>query len=976
MELLRLATAGSVDDGKSTLIGRLLYDAKGIFEDQLESIRRTSEQRGSSETDLALLTDGLRAEREQGITIDVAYRYFATPKRKFIIADTPGHTEYTRNMVTGASTAHVSLILIDARKGVIEQTRRHSFLSSMLGVPHMVVCVNKMDLIDWDREQYERIESDFMEFAARLNVHDIAFIPISALKGDNVVQRSEAMWWYDGSPLLNHLESIYIGSDENFIDPRFPVQYVIRSQTPDNPDFRGYAGTVASGVLRPGDEVLVLPTGTTSRIKSIVTADGEVREAFPPMAVVVTLDDDIAVSRGDVLCRPNNRPTNTHEIEATVCWMDERQSLAVGRTYLLKQSTRIVRATVESLQYRLDVNGLRRDDSASTLDLNEIGRVSFHCTEPLLVDDYGTNRTTGSFIVIDPQTNATAGAGVIRVLATTHASPNVVRHRGRLTRADRFSRAGRAGRNGAVHGLVGGGQVDGGGRGRGGVRAERAPRLPARRRQPAARHQRRPRLLRPGPQGERATGRRGGTHVRRVRLAGAHRADLPVRGGPPPDPDAARRRGVAVLRDLRGHLARGMRAARPQGPVRRGPAPASCRGSPASTRTTSRRSARSWCSHPTPGASPNRCRACSSSSSTRCASGWPRRTAVNAGWTRANRTGPGRHGARHRSGGARRWDRRRRRLAWALVAVLIVVVAGIAVPLLLSSSGTPSNHSQPTALSSRTILKLPAVSALAEQGSAAWVTDDLRNVLVRFDPATGRQDRSVHLPGRPVAMVLAQGHLWVADAVDDQVVEVDPATLLIQRSVPVPAEPTGMAVLGNDVWVTSLEAHELTPVDLKTGTAGAPVDVLAGAVRVAAGYGSLWVTGTTDLLTRVTPPAGSAGPQQKTVTVGQGPIGVTTGQGAVWVANAAGGTVSEVSASGLFVTQTFHVGGDPLSVAVSGQDVYVGDGAADTVRTVSPTPGSKALRIGTVPRVLAPVASGVWVGGSNPGRVLAVTPAS
>jgi bifunctional enzyme CysN/CysC len=439
VELLRLATAGSVDDGKSTLIGRLLYDAKGIFEDQLESIRRTSEQRGSTDTDLALLTDGLRAEREQGITIDVAYRYFATPKRKFIIADTPGHTEYTRNMVTGASTAHVSLILIDARKGVIEQTRRHAFLSSMLGVPHMVVCVNKMDLIDWDRAQYERIQSDFMEFAARLNVHDITFIPISALAGDNVVQRSEAMWWYQGPPLLTHLESVYIGSDENFIDPRFPVQYVIRSQTPDNPDFRGYAGTVASGVLRPGDEVLVLPTGTTSRIESILTADGEVREAFPPMAVVVTLEDDIAVSRGDVLCRPNNRPTSSHDIEATVCWMDERSSLTVGRSYLLKHSTRTVRATVESLQYRLDVNGLRRDDSATTLDLNEIGRVSFRTTEPLLVDDYGTNRTTGSFIVIDAQTNATAGAGVIRVIATTHASPNVVRHSGRLTRHDRFA---------------------------------------------------------------------------------------------------------------------------------------------------------------------------------------------------------------------------------------------------------------------------------------------------------------------------------------------------------------------------------------------------------------------------------------------------------------------------------------------------------------------------------------------------------
>jgi bifunctional enzyme CysN/CysC len=446
-ELLRLATAGSVDDGKSTLIGRLLYDAKGIFEDQLEAIRLTSEQRGGTETDLALLTDGLRAEREQGITIDVAYRYFATPKRKFIIADTPGHTEYTRNMVTGASNAHVALILIDARKGVIEQTRRHAFLSSMLGVPHMVVCVNKMDLIDWDQERYERIKSDFMEFAARLNVHDITFIPISALRGDNVVQRSEHMWWYDGSPLLNHLESVYIGSDENFIDPRFPVQYVIRSQTPENPDFRGYAGTVASGVLRPGDDVLVMPSGTTSRIASIATADGEVAEAFPPMAVVITLEDDIAVSRGDILCRPNNRPTLSHDIEATVCWMDERSSLAEGRTYLLKHSTRTVRATAESLHYRLDVNGLHRDEAATALQLNEVGRLTFRCTEPLLVDDYTTNRTTGSFIIIDPITNATAGAGVIRVIAAAaHASPNVVRHEaGRLSRLERFAALGTTG---------------------------------------------------------------------------------------------------------------------------------------------------------------------------------------------------------------------------------------------------------------------------------------------------------------------------------------------------------------------------------------------------------------------------------------------------------------------------------------------------------------------------------------------------
>jgi bifunctional enzyme CysN/CysC len=457
-DLLRLATAGSVDDGKSTLIGRLLYDAKGIFEDQLEAIRRTSEQRGNPETDLALLTDGLRAEREQGITIDVAYRYFATPKRKFIIADTPGHIEYTRNMVTGASSAHLALILIDARKGVIEQTRRHAFLSSMLGIPHMVVCVNKMDLIDWSQDTFEAIRSDFMEFAARLNVQDITFIPISALRGDNVVHRSSNLFWYEGTPLLSHLEAVYIGSDENLIDPRFPVQYVIRPQAGEDPDFRGYAGTVASGVLRPGDEVLVLPSGTTSHIATIATADGEVAEAFPPMAVVITLTDHIAVSRGDILCRPNNRPSVVHDVEATVCWMDERSALMEGRTYLLKHNTRTVRAAVQSLHYRLDVNGLHRNEQAESLDLNEIGRVTFRCTEPIFVDDYTTNRGTGSFILIDPVSNGTVGAGVIRVIAATHASPNVVLQMGKLTRERRFAALGTAGATVLFTGLSGSGK--------------------------------------------------------------------------------------------------------------------------------------------------------------------------------------------------------------------------------------------------------------------------------------------------------------------------------------------------------------------------------------------------------------------------------------------------------------------------------------------------------------------------------------
>jgi bifunctional enzyme CysN/CysC len=457
-ELLRLATAGSVDDGKSTLIGRLLYDAKSVFEDQLESIRRTSEYRGDPDTDLALLTDGLRAEREQGITIDVAYRYFATPKRRFIIADTPGHIEYTRNMVTGASNAHLALILIDARKGVIEQTRRHAFLASMLGLPHMVICVNKMDLIDWSQREFERIKGDFMEFAARLNVHDMTFIPVSALQGDNVVHRSENLWWYEGSPLLTHLESVYIGSDENLIDPRFPVQCVVRGQTAGNADFRGYAGTVASGVLRPGDEVLVLPSATTSRIATIATADGEVAEAFPPMAVVITLEDDVAVSRGDVLCRPNNRPSVVTEFEATVCWLDERSSLAEGKSFFIKQGTRMVRSLVQSLPYRLDINGLHRDDGASALVLNEVGRVTFRTIEPLMVDDYSTNRATGCFIIIDPVTNNTVGAGVIRVINTSHASPNVVLQGGQLTRERRYASLGTSGATVLFTGLSGSGK--------------------------------------------------------------------------------------------------------------------------------------------------------------------------------------------------------------------------------------------------------------------------------------------------------------------------------------------------------------------------------------------------------------------------------------------------------------------------------------------------------------------------------------
>ncbi|HEV3226952.1 MAG TPA: sulfate adenylyltransferase subunit CysN [Acidimicrobiales bacterium] len=413
MELLRFATAGSVDDGKSTLIGRLLYDSKAIFEDQLEAVERTSRERGDEYTNLALLTDGLRAEREQGITIDVAYRYFATPKRKFIIADTPGHVQYTRNMVTGASTADLALILIDARKGVLEQSRRHSFLSSLLGIPHLVLCINKMDLVDYDEGVFERIKAEFREFAMKLDVHDLAFIPISALHGDNVVNRSANMPWYDGSSLLHHLEEVHIASDRNLIDARFPVQYVIRPQSTEYHDYRGYAGTMAGGVLKPGDEVIVLPSGFTSRVRSIDTFDGPVDEAFSPMSVTVTLEDDVDVSRGDMICRPNNQPRVSQDIDATICWLTEQSSLTEGSRYILKHTTRSAKAVVKSLQYRLDVNTLHRDDNVSELALNEIGRVSLRTQTPFFFDEYRRNRDTGSFVLIDEATNNTVAGGMI-----------------------------------------------------------------------------------------------------------------------------------------------------------------------------------------------------------------------------------------------------------------------------------------------------------------------------------------------------------------------------------------------------------------------------------------------------------------------------------------------------------------------------------------------------------------------------------
>ena len=413
MEMLRLATAGSVDDGKSTLIGRLLYDTKSIFEDQLESVERTSRQRGEEYTNLALLTDGLRAEREQGITIDVAYRYFATPRRKFIIADTPGHIQYTRNMVTGASTANVALILVDARKGVLEQSRRHAFLASLLRVPHLVLCVNKMDLVDYDPAIFESIRDEFKDFAAKLDINDLTTVPVSALNGDNVVTRSPNMTWYEGTSLLHYLEDLHIASDRNLIDVRFPVQYVVRPMHNAFHDYRGYAGTVAAGVLKAGDEVMVLPSGLTSAVESVDTFGGSVDEAFPPMSVTVRLTDDLDISRGDMLCRPHNVPAVGQDIEAMVAWMTDQPKLRPGQLLSLKHTTRQVRAKVMDLQYRINVTTLHRHEGVPDLGLNEIGRVRLRTTQPLFFDEYRRNRVTGSFILVDEASGTTAGAGMI-----------------------------------------------------------------------------------------------------------------------------------------------------------------------------------------------------------------------------------------------------------------------------------------------------------------------------------------------------------------------------------------------------------------------------------------------------------------------------------------------------------------------------------------------------------------------------------
>jgi bifunctional enzyme CysN/CysC len=434
-QLLRIATAGSVDDGKSTLIGRLLYDSKAIFEDQLGAVERASVARGHDGPDLALITDGLRAEREQGITIDVAYRYFATPRRKFIIADTPGHVQYTRNMVTGSSTADVALILIDARNGVLEQSRRHAFIAALLGIPHLVLCVNKMDLVGYSAARFEEIREEFRTFAMKLEVADLTFIPMSALTGDNVVSRSKAMPWYDGNSLLHHLEELHVSSDHNLIDARLPVQYVIRTQ---QMDFRGYAGTIAGGIFRPGDEVTVLPGGFGTTVTRVWGPGGtRLEEAYTGQSVTVELADDIDVGRGDMICRPKNRPHSGQDIDAMLCWLDAGSTLNSGTTYGILHTTRQTRASVKEIEYRLDVNTLHRDQSVSGLSLNEIGRIQLRAQTPLHFDPYRRNRGTGSFILIDEATNNTVAAGMI--LGPSGPEATIAWHSAAVAREQRLS---------------------------------------------------------------------------------------------------------------------------------------------------------------------------------------------------------------------------------------------------------------------------------------------------------------------------------------------------------------------------------------------------------------------------------------------------------------------------------------------------------------------------------------------------------
>ena len=412
MELLRFTTAGSVDDGKSTLIGRLLYDSKSIFQDQMDDIETASSKKGEENVNLALLTDGLRAEREQGITIDVAYRYFATPNRKFIIADTPGHIQYTRNMVTGASTANLALILVDARNGIVEQTRRHSFIASLLGIPHIIYCINKMDLVNHNKEIFEKNKKELVSFSSKLRTNDVRFIPISALNGDNIVNRSKNMLWYEGSTLLHTLENIHIASDHNHIDCRFPVQNVIRPQKNEFHDYRGYAGRIAGGVFKKGDDVFVLPSGFNSIIKTIDTFDGEIEEAFAPMSVTFTLEDQIDISRGDMIVRPNNQPKIKQDIDVMVCWMSEKPLLNNGK-YIVKHTSKEVRCMIKEIKYKIDINTLHRIENDKVINCNDIARISLRTSLALFYDEYSNNRNTGAIIIIDEGTNNTLGAGMI-----------------------------------------------------------------------------------------------------------------------------------------------------------------------------------------------------------------------------------------------------------------------------------------------------------------------------------------------------------------------------------------------------------------------------------------------------------------------------------------------------------------------------------------------------------------------------------
>jgi len=412
MELLRFTTAGSVDDGKSTLIGRLLYDTKSIFEDQMEAVKRSSERKGIDHIDLSLLTDGLKDEREQGITIDVAYRYFATPKRKFIIADTPGHIQYIRNMITGASTANLALILVDARNGLTEQTYRHSYIASLLQIKHIIVCVNKMDLVDYDEAKFESIVQDYKEFAARLDIQDIRYIPISALHGDNIVNRSSEMKWYNGPTLIYLLETIHIASDENHIDCRFPVQTVIRPHSDEHHDFRAYAGRIAGGIFRKGDEIMVLPSGFTSKIKALHTFEGEIAEAFAPLSVSMELEDDIDVSRGDMIVRVNNQPQVSQDVDMMVCWLNAHP-MQIGHKYILRHTSRDVRAIVKEIVYKIDINTMQRLEGEQSFAARDIGRIRLRTTAPIFTDPYRVNRHTGSLILIDETTNETVAAGMI-----------------------------------------------------------------------------------------------------------------------------------------------------------------------------------------------------------------------------------------------------------------------------------------------------------------------------------------------------------------------------------------------------------------------------------------------------------------------------------------------------------------------------------------------------------------------------------